>query len=120
MILEGNFYKIEKIEEREANTYVVGVEMMPEHPIYAGHFPQQAVVPGVCTLTIIKEVIGKILSRKVIFSAIKDCKYISALIPQPNLHIKIDLTLGDEGKVVCVVERSDNQQAVLKLKATIE
>ena len=72
MILEGNFYKIEKIEEVEANTYVVGVEMMPEHPIYAGHFPQQAVVPGVCTLTIIKEIIGKILSREVVFAAIKD------------------------------------------------
>ena len=120
MILEGNFYKIEKIEEVETNSYTVGVEMMAEHPIYAGHFPQQAVVPGVCTLTIIKEIIGKILSREVVFAAIKDCKYVSALLPQEDLHLRINITLADEGKVVAAVERTDNQQSVLKLKATIK
>lgn len=118
MRLEDNFYKIHAIEGAE-NDYKIEVELMENHPIYAGHFPTQPVVPGVCTLTIIRECIGKILSKSVSFASIKECKYVSALIPQAGLKIIINLTLSADGGVKVVVERVDNKQIALKLKATL-
>lgn len=118
MRLEGNFYKIHNIEHADGG-YKVEVELFENHPIYAGHFPQQAVVPGVCTLTIIREALSNILSRDVVFEAIKECKYVSALIPQHDLRVILNLTLVDQTKLSAVVERVDNQQTVLKLRATI-
>lgn len=118
MRLEGNFYKIHNIEHTDGG-YKVEVELFESHPIYAGHFPQQAVVPGVCTLTIIRETLSTILSRDVVFEAIKECKYVSALIPQHDLRVILNLTLVDQTKLSAVVERVDNQQTVLKLRATI-
>lgn len=117
MRLEGNFYKIHTINQ-EGDNYKIEVELFADHPIYEGHFPQQAVVPGVCTLTIIKECIGKILSDNVTFNSIKECKYVSALIPQEGLRIVLNITIVDN-KVSVIVDRVDNQQTVLKLKANL-
>jgi len=119
MILEGSFYNIRKTEELGNGEYNVVVDIAKEHPIYEGHFPQQAVVPGVCTLTIIKECLGKILARNVVFDAIKDCKYISALLPQDDLSITITFSLAELPKIRAVVVRNDNGAGVLKLRATI-
>ena len=119
MRLENNFYKIHSIESTE-NDYKIEVELLGNHPIYEGHFPGQPVVPGVCTLTIIRECIGKILSKAVSFATIKECKYVSALIPEQGLKIMINLTLTADGSVKGVVERLDNNQVALKLKATIK
>ena len=119
MRLEGNFYNIDQIETLENNSYIVKATLVPNHKIYEGHFPAQPVVPGVCTLTVIRECIGKILSREVSFRTIKECKYLSALIPEKEIGIVIAITLTDENKIMANVERADNQQNVLKLKAEI-
>lgn len=118
MRLENNFYTINNIEQKSDDAFAVEVTILPEHQIYEGHFPQQPVVPGVCTLTIIRECIGNILSKEVSFSSIKECKYVSALIPQEDLRIMINLIIS-ESKVTALVERVDDQQTVLKLKANL-
>ena len=119
MKLAGNFYKTHTIEQIE-NDYKIEVELMADHPIYKGHFPQQPVVPGVCTLTIIRETLSEILSRGVSFKSIKDCKYVSALIPQEDLRIILNISIADQEKINVTVVRVDNEQPVLKLKAAIE
>lgn len=119
MRLENNFYKINNIEQKSDDTFAIEVTILPGHRIYEGHFPQQPVVPGVCTLTIIRECLGNIMSKEVSFASIKECKYVSALIPQENLGIMINLTITESTKVVAAVERVDNQQTVLKLKANL-
>ena len=118
MRLENNFYTINNIEQKSDDAFAVEVTILPEHQIYEGHFPQQPVVPGVCTLTIIRECIGNILSKEVSFASIKECKYVSALIPQEDLRIMINLTIS-ESKVTALVERVDYKQTVLKLKANL-
>ena len=119
MRLEGNFYKINRIEALESNSYIVEATLVPKHQIYEGHFPAQPVVPGVCTLTIIRECLGKILSREVSFRTIKECKYLSALIPENEVGIAITISITDSDKIMANVERTDNQQKVLKLRAEI-
>jgi len=119
MRLEGNFYKVHSIEQIE-NNHKIEIELFPEHIIYKGHFPQQPVVPGVCSLTIIKECIGTILSRTVTLNLIKECKYVSALLPQEELKILINLSFLDNEKVNATVVKVENQEMVLKLKASFK
>ena len=119
MRLENNFYTINNIEQKTDDTFAIEVTILPEHKIYEGHFPQQPVVPGVCTLTIIRECIGNILSKQGAFATIKECKYVSALIPQDDLRIMINLNITEGTKVSATIERVDNQQTVLKLKANL-
>lgn len=119
MILKDNFYKIHNIA-RIDNSATIRVELLPSHPIYVGHFPGQPVVPGVCTLTIIKECIKEILGNSVSYASIKECKYMSALIPEEDLYINISITIDDDKNVKVVVNRDRTQEIVLKLKAVIK
>lgn len=117
MQLEGNFYHIEKIEQIAEGEFDVSVVLHASHPIYVGHFPGKPVVPGVCTLTVIKEILGKICLRKVVFSSIKECKYVSALLPKEDIGITVHLSITGSNLVKAMVHNNDNQQVVLKLKA---
>ena len=103
MRLEGNFYTIHAITTGNPGEYTISAELFADHPIYKGHFPEQPVVPGVCTLTVIRECLAKIVGREVTFTAIKECKYLSALIPQLR----------------ATVVNGNSSQSVLKLRATI-
>lgn len=118
MILNGNLYRIHKVV-CNGNSATVRVELLPSHPIYAGHFPGRPVLPGVCTLTIIKECIGRILGQNVSYASIKECKYISTLIPAKDLFITISLTIDNDKNVKATVYRDNSEEAVLKLKAVI-
>lgn len=119
MRLEGDFYTVTKREQAQADTFVVEVVLHPEHPIYAGHFPERAVVPGVCMLTVIRECLAGLLGRPVAFAAIKECKYVSALLPEKDLKIRLSLSLLPDNQLKGSVIRCDNGQTVIKLKADL-
>ncbi len=108
------FYTIQGIESIN-NSHTVSILLNTEHSIYNGHFPQQPVVPGVCTLQIIKECASKLLKKKVRYQSISSCKFTSLIVPSAEV-ITINLVLND--LVSCVASVSVNGASVLKLKAT--
>ncbi len=118
MRLEGEFYRPIELDIEDGHFTAV-VELAADHPIYAGHFPEQAVVPGVCTLTIVRECLGLILDSEVYFSSVKECKFTSALTPAQGLRLHLDFILDGEGTLKGSVVREDDGQTIIKLKATI-
>ena len=85
-----------------------------------GHFPGNPVLPGVCTLQIVRECLERGTGRRHRFTAIRECKFLGMIVPQADTLLDIDIRLADDGtaakKVTCVV--TNNEKTVLKLKAT--
>ncbi|MBP8849009.1 MAG: hypothetical protein KBG80_00500 [Breznakibacter sp.] len=107
------FYTILQIESVE-NSHTVMVQLNTTHPIYQGHFPEHAVVPGVCTLQIIKECVAKISHKELTYNTIPSCKFTSLIVPTKEpieLKLNLDDTLGCNANVLV------NGSSVLKLKA---
>ena len=109
MLLE-NFYKIIHIKEREDGKQAIEIELNPGHVLYQGHFPGQPVVPGVCTLQIIKESAEQIANQPLQYVQIASSKFLSAINPPffyvlfpaansfPNkFRIPTTLSLSDTG-----------------------
>lgn len=115
MSLEG-FYRIDDIRPAECG-YTIDVTLFAGHRIYEGHFPEKAVVPGVCTLTVVRDALSKALGHGVMFSFIKECKFLSALLPEKDLSLVIEAIFKGEGQVRCNVLMDNN--IVLKLNAAI-
>ena len=115
MRLEGELYR--KVRECRTDAgWDFTVEILPSSRIFEGHFPGMPVVPGVCTLTIIRERLSQLTGREVMFREIKEVKYTSAIIPREGLQVQFSLALdGDslKGTAVC-----DGVQAI-KISATI-
>lgn len=117
MKFEKNLFQI--IEwEVENDWFTCEIELAENHPIYSGHFPEKAIVPGVCTLAIVSETLSHALQKEVHFSEIKECKFISALFPSKNLRLKLDFSLKDNTIKGTLCQKNEGQ-IVLKLKATI-
>ena len=78
------------------------------------------VLPGVCTLQIVRECLERGTGRRHRFTAIRECKFLGMIVPQADTLLDIDIRLADDGtaakKVTCVV--TNNEKTVLKLKAT--
>lgn len=116
MRFEGDFYTVEHFE-RCAEGFVADLVLNADHAIYAGHFPSQPVVPGVCTMTLIRELCARALDRNCFFRTVRECKFVAALIPEPGLKIRIEASL-EGAKLRATVKREE--QTILKLQAEIE
>ncbi len=114
---EDNFYRIAQIIEGE-NGFKSIVELMEKHPIYEGHFPLEPIVPGVCSLAIIRRCLSVYYDKNISFSKIKECKFISVIKPTAGLLISIDITFLRDNTISAMVYNND--ETVLKLKATIK
>lgn len=114
MKLENSLYRILHIRNTGSG-FDAAVELYRDHPIYAGHFPGRAVVPGICTLSLVKDCLKKFLGGPVRLTGIKECKFVSALVPDHPLLLELGFEMKEDGFFRCRVFCEG--RTVLKLKA---
>lgn len=98
--------------------YLFWASINAEHSILKGHFPDMPIVPGVCTLDLIKECASRVLSKRVRYTAIRDCKFLHTILPRESATVELDMELDDSDvdivKIVCQVRSSG--QVMMKLR----
>ncbi len=67
----------------------------PKHPIFEGHFPESPVVPGVCMIQMIKEILSDILHAEIMLTKSSAIKLNNLLTPLQNLIINFDLKINN-------------------------
>ena len=83
MILEGDFYTVNNpLTEDDSIQAVLNINK--EHAIFKGHFPGQPVVPGVCMMQIVKELIQKTTGKSLRLLHGLDLKFLSVIDPEKN------------------------------------
>ena len=87
-MLLNNFFTIETFS-KDAATFRAVVQLNGQHPVFAGHFPGQPVVPGVFTLQMIKECAAVALGKEVRFAAIQNCKFSRTILPGEHRSLEI-------------------------------
>jgi 3-hydroxyacyl-[acyl-carrier-protein] dehydratase len=100
----NDLYVIKDIrEELAGNSYTVQIELNAGHPIFTGHFPGNPVLPGVCTVQIIKELLANLLGRNLSLKKAATIKYLSFINPELNRLINFDLQVkeGEKGQLIC-------------------
>jgi len=118
-MLIKDFYTIHSFNKSE-NSLFTEIHLNPEHEVYKGHFPQQAIVPGVIQLQIIKELLEKDLSVNLIIKEVIVAKYLNMITPEENpvLEITIENRLNETGDYLinAVISKDDNIFTKLKAK----
>lgn len=120
MLIE-NFYHIVSTRETGEMAWTINIELNPEHRVYRGHFPGNPVLPGVCTLQIIKECLSEQLNLTYRYDRISSCKYLSAINPLQTSGIELHLTAKPaEGEQLhLAAEGKAGGVEFIKLKATL-
>lgn len=91
-MLLNDLFTITKTEVQPAGTEArAWVRLNPEHSVFDGHFPGQPVLPGVCTVHIIKEVAAAITGKELMLNQSHTIKFLSPIDPLVNSQLQIDL-----------------------------
>jgi 3-hydroxyacyl-[acyl-carrier-protein] dehydratase len=95
MVLKGDFYKVKEKSSAENKINAV-IELNAAHEIYKGHFPQQPIVPGVCQMQIIKEILQDTTGKKLRMGNGDNIKFTGMIIPDKDPLVHIELTYQDK------------------------
>jgi len=99
-MLLNDFFTINK---KESSATEIWVELIinPRHRIFEGHFPGQPVVPGVCMMQMIKEILEEVLGKETNLVKAADMKFLAVLNPQENnlVHASIKYTADESGAI---------------------
>ena len=98
------FQLVDEVEDAEALKFIRAKWYAnPEWPIFAGHFPDDPVVPGVCCVECIAQaqalvilLAEKYAGKTPLFAGIKDVKFVSKFLPGETADIKVDIIDVDE------------------------
>ena len=88
-----DFYTINRTTSDNSGT-TFHIKLNPDHDIYKGHFPGQPVLPGVCTLQIIKECAQQLIAQKLQYTQILQCKYLRFIDPVRSSEITLIISLN--------------------------
>lgn len=90
-----NFYTIIGVN-RIKDGALAQIKLNPVHEIYKGHFPDMAVVPGVCQMHMINHVLEVICQRNLKMSAAKQMKFFRPISPNHMDVIRLELKFKDD------------------------
>lgn len=125
-MLAGDFFDIQSFAE----TGSVGSELHfsiiarlnAEHPIFKGHFPDNPIVPGVCQVQMVKELVEKALNHSVRLYESDNIKFLSMINPLEFTSIEFDIrikTIADN-QFATVANIGSGTSIFLKFKGKFE
>ncbi|MBN1145078.1 MAG: beta-hydroxyacyl-ACP dehydratase [Bacteroidales bacterium] len=103
-MLQDNLYQLLSFNLSEPQDRLTAtVRLNKEHPVFQGHFPGNPILPGVCTIQIIKELIDKGMEAEYMLTKAGNVKYLGFVNPVANPDVLFDLALkgADTGVVTC-------------------
>lgn len=90
------------------------VRLLPESPVYRGHFPGYPITPGVCLVQLALELIGERTGHKVRLVAAKTIKFVAPVIPAEGLLLRFNLS-GEAGEWSVEIWNGDVLSAKMSL-----
>ena len=97
--MPDNFYVIDNLQSAD-DKLSCRVSYNAAHPIFEGHFPAQPVVPGVCTMDMIKDLLEASLGKKLLLRSTGQVKFLRLILPDVVPDVVISWQETDNGYAV--------------------
>lgn len=116
-MLEGIFYSTISYSHI-GNDVKASLKLNRESSVFAGHFPDMPVVPGVCSIQMIQELIEKAISKKIMLINADNIKFLGIINPEitPEIDIEITYRFDDQGNIITSAVIVSNETIFLKFK----
>ena len=114
----NDFYSIEYLQ-REPNSVSCRIVFNAQHDIFKGHFPQQPVVPGVCMMQMVKELLEAQTDQNLWLRNAGQVKFLQLITPDVQPTINISWKQEDAGYNVKAAFSNDTSD-LFKLSGSFE
>jgi 3-hydroxyacyl-[acyl-carrier-protein] dehydratase len=121
MILLNDFFTINDKVSSETEIWAE-LRINANHKIFEGHFPNQPVVPGVCMMQMIKEILEQVIGKETKLVQASDMKFLAVINPVENnlVHASIKYTADESGAVNVVASLFKDELVHFKFKGQFE
>jgi 3-hydroxyacyl-[acyl-carrier-protein] dehydratase len=117
-MLRDNFFSI--IDRNvDDTTLKSSLSIRRDHPIFQGHFPGQPVVPGVCMVQMIKELLEIQMDTRLQLRHADSIKFLSIVDPDRDQMVEASVSWAEENGMFSVnASLFSGSVTFFKLKAT--
>ncbi len=100
-MLLKDFYTIQSINKKDDTNFDVIIFINENHEVFKGHFPGNPIMPGVCMMQIIKELIEKITASSLFMQSLSNVKFMALINPfvTPELRLELNITTTEDNLV---------------------
>jgi len=96
MILLNDFYTLFQHDVAPGSVKAkISINRM--HKIFEGHFPGLPIVPGVCMMQIIREVMEITSKKSLKIASADNMKFLSVINPDQNSEVDVAITYTEDG-----------------------
>lgn len=116
-MLLNDFYIIEKWSISDTTTGEIRAVLALNaiHPIFAGHFPGQPVIPGACQLRMVEELLSHVLDTEYTLANARQIKFLTQIDPRRHPRIEAVLQYALDGPFQVTATFSAADTIFLKL-----
>ena len=99
-MLLNNFFFVDDIRQIDLDTQVA-LTINASHSIFDGHFPGQPVVPGVCMMQMVKEIVENSLSKETKLLKAHEMKFLAVIDPSRNnlINATIKYSIAEDNDI---------------------
>ena len=90
-MLLGNFFTVSD-RIASGNKVAATLDINAKHPIFEGHFPGQPVVPGVCMMQMMKELLEAEINCKTQLRKADFLKFLAVINPVENPRVSVEFS----------------------------
>jgi 3-hydroxyacyl-[acyl-carrier-protein] dehydratase len=90
-MLLGDFFLLRSLQT-DGKTIRASLLLNPKHRIFDGHFPGRPVVPGVCMMQIIKELLEQVLAKHTRLKKADHLKFLALIVPTEVQELQAELS----------------------------
>jgi len=91
-MLQGNFYHVLNNQSKVDSVDVL-LEINADHSIFEGHFPQSPVVPGVCMMQMVKELLEDFTGKRLRLAKADHLKFLNVINPRENKLLDVNILI---------------------------
>jgi 3-hydroxyacyl-[acyl-carrier-protein] dehydratase len=117
MILLNGFFTINDTVKSQTEIWAE-LFINADHKIFEGHFPNQPVVPGVCMMQMIKEILEQVIGKETNLVQAADMKFLAVINPLENnlIHASIKYAANETGAINVVASLFKDELVHFKFK----
>ena len=121
-MLQNTLYLIKSIQKLENNDLFSTISINKDDRIFEGHFPGQPVLPGVCLINMITDVVSNSKKKTYYLKSADTIKFLHLVEPSlfPTLIIQLRLISEISGIIKAEATISSESLVFLKFKGNFE
>lgn len=118
-MLVQNLYTIQSMDNSDGIKAVLLINAA--HPVFKGHFPEVPVLPGVCMIQILKELIEQEYNIRTDLKDADMIKFLSMMNPDENNELLVDIKIKEQNSsgLTYIASMKSGENIILKYSGSL-